>query len=303
MNAGMIRAVLICALVPLAAACSTFFDAPRGSGDLMQSPAAKMMTDLAAVGEKEVADVLPDSVKEVGTVAQTAVRSPNEAANRAKEAATTDITNSAMGAAKKGPPRLNAPAGPSVPSPEQVTGREIPTLSFERVEAEMPQLAVQGLDTAVVLVDGEKIGLGGATRAGRIGLIAPGRHKLRVECPYDPPFSADFSVKKGDRVVLRGQCAQTKPVAAKVAPKKTRPPTLTFDKINSNTPVLLIQGLADAAVLVDGEKPGPEGMMEGGRTLTLQPGHHSLQVIPAQGSPFTADFYIETGERATLRGD
>jgi hypothetical protein len=99
-------------------------------------------------------------------------------------------------------------------------------LSFERVDAEMPQLAVQqGFEKAVVLVDGERIGLGGLTRAGHIGLIAPGRHVLRVECPYDPPFSADFKVVKGDRVVLRGKCSPTKPApaATKPVPATTKP--------------------------------------------------------------------------------
>jgi hypothetical protein len=88
-----------------------------------------------------------------------------------------------------------------------VVEREVPRLSFERVKADMPQLAVWGLDEATFLLDGKQIELGKMTRAGRIALIAPGHHQLQVRCPFDPPFSADFYLVKDDRVVLRGRCS------------------------------------------------------------------------------------------------
>jgi hypothetical protein len=49
--------------------------------------------------------------------------------------------------------------------------------------------------------------LGGMTRAGRIGLLAPGRHVLTIECPRDPPFTADFYLEKNERAVVRGSCS------------------------------------------------------------------------------------------------
>jgi hypothetical protein len=40
-----------------------------------------------------------------------------------------------------------------------------------------------------------------------MGLVAPGRHILKIECPRDPPFSADFQIRKNERVVVRGNCS------------------------------------------------------------------------------------------------
>lgn len=87
---------------------------------------------------------------------------------------------------------------------------EMPRLSFERFNADMPHLAMWGLDEATLLLDGEQIEPGKMTRAGRIALIGTGRHMLQVRCPFDPPFSADFYLAKNDRVVLRGRCSSGK---------------------------------------------------------------------------------------------
>jgi hypothetical protein len=90
---------------------------------------------------------------------------------------------------------------------EAPVGREVPRLSFERFNADMPHLAVWGLESATMRVDDKQIELGKMTRDGRIALISTGPHKLQIKCPFDPPFSAEFSVAKNDRVVVRGRCS------------------------------------------------------------------------------------------------
>jgi len=97
------------------------------------------------------------------------------------------------------------------PEKGEPAGWVAPQMKIERIRnTDMPQLAVWGLDTATFLVDDEQIELGKMTRAGRISLLGVGRHQLHVRCPSDPPFSADFYLVKGDRVVLRGRCSSDK---------------------------------------------------------------------------------------------
>ena len=181
-----------------------------------------------------------------------------------------------------------------------------PILTFERAVAAMPQLAVQkGLDKGVILIDEEKVSLGEMTRTGfRIALIAPGRRNLRVECPFDPPFSASFYVEKNDRIVLRGDCSSQGGggTAGRHSQGSGNAPVLSFSKTGADIPQLSIHEMGDAVIKINGRKIGSDGVMGVDRMITIQPGNHTLEVEYPGEAPFRASFYIEAGERATLRG-
>jgi len=85
-------------------------------------------------------------------------------------------------------------------------GKKTLVLSFEKTNADMPRLVMQGLGDATVRIDGEKIEPGG-TRQEHIVLIPPGRHELVVEYAGSQPFSAGFHIKKGERAILRADSA------------------------------------------------------------------------------------------------
>jgi hypothetical protein len=176
----------------LLAGCETLFDAPPTAETLRQEAALKKMGELASSGEQKAMAALPEGLREVGT-------DPRAAAEAKAKAAATTAASAATGAMVSAGDR-NGPA-------KTFNGRELPAMSFERVEADMPHLAIWGLDEAVFLLDGKPMELGGMTRSGRIGLVAPGRHVLRIECPRDPPFSADFYLEKNERAVVRGSCS------------------------------------------------------------------------------------------------
>ncbi|MDR3086569.1 MAG: hypothetical protein LBU45_01235 [Azoarcus sp.] len=180
MNKTRLAAVALAGVSVSLAACMTLFDSPPPPGGMPEDVAAQMMNKLATDGEQRVRP----GIQEVGVKTQETINTQGaNAANALNKAAN----------ATQGDNKTEA-------RPDKTT------LSFERVDADMPQLAVQGLENAVVLVDDQKMELGGLTKVGRIGLIAPGNRRLRVECPRAAPFSANFVLSKGDRVVLRGNC-------------------------------------------------------------------------------------------------
>jgi len=166
--------ILAGAAILLLAGCSTLFDAPQPAQDVSQDTAIEVMSKLSSTNVQD------------------------EATNEATKASKTAAANAT------GKVYSNTSTSESKTASGE---RKVPSLSFERVKADMPQLAVWGLDEAKFLVDDEQIELGKMTQAGRIALIAPGRHRLQVKCPFDPPFSADFYLEKGDRAVLRGHCS------------------------------------------------------------------------------------------------
>jgi hypothetical protein len=175
----------------LLSGCKSLFDSPPGAQDVNQDAALSAMNRLVST-------------------------TPQDVMNKGAEAA-RDKAGAAAGAARQHAADATAEArsGTGDESEEAtVAGWEAPSLSFERVVADMPQLAVWGLDDATLLVNDEKIELGKMTRTGRIALISTGRHRLQVKCPFDPPFSADFYVQKNDRVVLRGRCSSGKRTVA-----------------------------------------------------------------------------------------
>jgi len=264
---GVIRTTVLYLCASLVG-CSVFFDAPPTGNDIDLEASARVVDELKSLGD----------------------------------AAEIDINKNAKTARSK-----------------------TPTLSFEREPADMPRLVVQqGLDKAIILVDGEKIGLGEMTKKGvRTGLIAPGLHDLRVECPFDPPFSAKFYLQKGDRVVLRGECSPQKIVGnaspMTVSEKKTtdtgtqqtrKAPAvvqkgktvLLFNKSNNDTIQLSMRGIKDTAVFLNGEIIKWD-VGKGTENVTIQPGHHNLRVLSKGEPPFSADFFVEKGDTVTLCGD
>ena len=287
----IVCAALAC-LTALLTACTILFDAPPAMVEARSEVAAKVMRDLT-----DASTAVSSKLKEAGTV-----RGPTTMATRAAGAMVSNAGHS-------------------------VTTVSV-NLTFEHVVADMPQLAVQGLEDAVVWVDEKEIGLGAMTQASRIGLVAPGHHRLRVECPHDPPFSADFYLEKDDRAVLQGQCSPGKAVAANIPPLTAaaknrgsvasapssappvpppssstgvrRMPTLAFEKTgDGDTPKLAMHGTGEAIVLLDGEKIGPNGSNE----MPIRVGKHSLRVLYPMGAPFSADFFVENGDRAILCGN
>ncbi|MDR1063941.1 MAG: hypothetical protein LBL48_08450 [Azoarcus sp.] len=211
---GWLAGLMLAGAAVWLAGCETLFDSPPSPETLRQETLARKMSDFVSGGE-QTAGAMPPGLKEVGIDPRDALDSPAGAMNSAADKLTGMAVDSAASAAKKSATGLAASANAaaaasSAAAPQAETppvGREIPVLTFERAEADMPHLVVRSLDDAVFRVDGKKMELGGMTRAGRIGLIAPGRHVLRIECPRDPPFSADFYLKKNERIVVRGSCS------------------------------------------------------------------------------------------------
>ncbi|MDR1662266.1 MAG: hypothetical protein LBR95_07580 [Azoarcus sp.] len=193
------RLVIAATAAVLLAGCETLFDSPSTPEAVRQEAMARKMNDLVSSGEKQAMDAAPVGLKEVGIEPQDILNSSS--------GVMMDVAGKAAGAAREGVVSLAASANAAAAQPKTPDGREMPILSFERAEADMPYLAVQGMDGAVFRIDNRRIELGGVTRAGRIGLVAPGRHVLRIECPNAPPFSADFRLKKNERIVVRGNCS------------------------------------------------------------------------------------------------
>lgn len=191
--------------------CSTLFDAPSVEG-MKQQVSAKVMSDLAAIAAEEALAMMPVDMSLLGSAEQT-ISSPNEmvadmAGGLASNAASSGISmaKNSVGALSgdalaAGAAISSGTAGYAALHPGE---RRMPTLSFDKVDADMPQLMMQGMGNATVLLNGEKIESESVTKGGRIMLIRPGRHGLRVEYPSDPPFSADFYIEKGERLTLRG---------------------------------------------------------------------------------------------------
>ena len=298
------RPVIVCLCVSLVG-CSVAFDTPPSTAkDIDQEASAKVISDLKSTSEAAMPDVQQETQAK-GKL------------NPVGETATGDISTSAIGASENvagTSKKTDAPASTNTP-----------VLRFERVAADMPQLAVhKGLDKGTILVDGEKISLGGMTKTGlRIGLIAPGYRNLRVECPFDPPFSANFYVEKGDRIVLHGNCSSQQVVKnalptttarkdtnanivqnkeATIAAQIGKKPILLFSRNDDKVPRLMIKGITDAVVFIDDEKINWK-TGSGVANVTIQPGHHSLRVLSQAGSPFSADFFVEKGDTVTLCGD
>ncbi|MDR2093531.1 MAG: hypothetical protein LBP58_09520, partial [Azoarcus sp.] len=201
---GRLVRALLAGAATLLAGCETLFDSPPTPETLRQEAVARKMGGLVS-GEEQTEGTMPAGFKEVGVDPKDVLNSPSGAMASVANKATGMATNSATGAARKGVASLGASANTAAARAassddaaraETPTGREIPVLSFERADADMPHLAVRGLDDAVFWIDGKKMTLGGMTRIGRMGLVAPGRHILKIECPRDPPFSADFQIRK-----------------------------------------------------------------------------------------------------------
>jgi hypothetical protein len=170
----------------LVAACGSLFDSPPGKESVHEEAALKRMEKLATT-------------------------TPEGAVGKAADAATNKARAVDITKRKK----KDDPESGDDPQEDEITEWKEPRLSFERVKAEMPHLAVWGLDEATFLLDGKQIEPGKQTREGRIALIAPGHHLLQVKCPFDPPFSADFYLVKDDRIVLSGRCTSGKRVATR----------------------------------------------------------------------------------------
>jgi hypothetical protein len=88
-------------------------------------------------------------------------------------------------------------------------GKKTLALSFEKTNADMPQLVMRELGDANIRINGEVIEPGNA-RQERIVLIPPGRHDLVLEYAGSQPFSARFYIKKGERAILRAISAPVK---------------------------------------------------------------------------------------------
>jgi len=299
-NDGVIKRAVLCLCVSLVG-CSIAFDAPPNAKDIGLETSAKLIDDLKSAGDnvkERVEAVIQDSKGETYIVG---------------EAATDDIATSVIG--------VNDMKNRGLRNDDQ-SFSAAPSLSFERLVADMPQLAVnKGMEKAIISVDGERVGLGEITKSGvRIGLIATGHHELRVECPFDPPFSAKFYVQKGDRMVLRGKCSTAKKTAENVSPSSAKSNNaniqqtkevqtalqgktiLLFSRDNEDAIRLLVRGIPNPDVQLDGEKI-KWNISAGEKSITIQPGRHSLKVLSQPESPFSADFFVEKGDIVTLCGD
>jgi len=183
---GVVGMALSGVTVLLLAGCGSLFDSPPGEEHVNEEAALK--------GLEKAASYTPES-----------------AADEASGIAADKSRNAAQqGAADNMKRKKDDPDSKSKDGKDEVVKWETPRLTFERFRADMPQLAVLGLEEATFLLDDKQIELGKPTRAGRIALIPPGNHRLQVKCPSDPPFSADFYLVKDDRAVLRGRCSSVR---------------------------------------------------------------------------------------------
>lgn len=98
------------------------------------------------------------------------------------------------------------------------------------------------------------------------------------------------------REVQRTLPARVQPVAASNGPV---PPSLRVERIGADSAQLVVEGLSDGVVKLDGE---PIGLVQtqAVRVIALAPGDHAIRVEYVGRPPFSADFYIEKGERITL---
>lgn len=74
--------------------------------------------------------------------------------------------------------------------------------------------------------------------------------------------------------------------------------TLSFEKADTGMPQLVMRGLSDAIVRIDGERIEPTRQEH---IVLISTGQHELSVEYANGQPFSAKFYLKKGERAVLR--
>ena len=173
---------------------STLFDSPPANVNEQEATALKRIEELSPPTPQSVVDKATETGK-----------------NQARNA--TDSTRQGVAETMQGKRRKGSKPGEATEE-DEVIEWGTPRLTFERVKADMPQLTVWGLDEATFLLNDKQIEPGKMTQEGRIVLVGPGHYSLRVKCPFDPPFSADFSIVKDDRVVLRGRCSSGRRVMA-----------------------------------------------------------------------------------------
>jgi len=77
---------------------------------------------------------------------------------------------------------------------------------------------------------------------------------------------------------------------------------LSFEKVDADMPRLVMRGLGNAIVEIDGERIEP-GKVRQENIVLISPGQHELLVEYAGSQPFSAKFYIKKGERAILRAN
>jgi len=116
----------------------------------------------------------------------------------------------------------------------------------------------------------------------------------------------DMTVKRSeplsdDMLLLDSSVSSPRSMRSGVQSAERRAPTLTFAKIDTDMPQLVIQKMTGAVVSLNGEKIDVEDG-KNQRIVLVHPGRHRMKVEYSSGAPFTADFYIEKGERLTLRG-
>lgn len=80
-------------------------------------------------------------------------------------------------------------------------------------------------------------------------------------------------------------------------------PSLSFEKFAATMPQLLMRGTDNAIVWVDGDKLEPNSIAGQDRIVLIAPGHHELKVKYPNRPLFTANFYIEKGERVIMHGN
>ena len=195
---GIGAALVGVAALLLSGCWATLFDSPPGNVSEKEEAALKRIEELSSKTQQDVTD----KATEFG-------KSKVKDATEVGKSKAKDATNSArqgMADTMKGKRSDGSKPGEASEEDELIEWGK-PRLTFEKVKSDMPQLSVWGLGEAIFTLNDNQIELGKMTQEGRLVLVGPGHYRLQVKCPFDPPFSADFSIVKDDRVVLRGRCS------------------------------------------------------------------------------------------------
>jgi hypothetical protein len=226
-------AALVCVMAFFLAlsGCSTLFDSPPPPDGAKPDAAVQVMGRIASAGERGA-----QGYQKADATVRKAMNMPDEAVSKGKDILSGGGAIPAAGRIP-GKPAVPAgyvpgkaaaptPASTSTPPTSTPTQRETPALTFERSETDTPQLALRGLEDAVLAIDDEVMDPDRLAQTGRIVPVEIGQHTLRIECPFDPPFSASFSLETGERAVLRGACSPTQEASRVAAPRVAPPASL-----------------------------------------------------------------------------
>lgn len=199
---------LLAAVSAIAGGCSTIFDAPSLEG-VRSSVSEKVLGDLAEIARQELPAVATNPNEVIAEVITEEAKSAASAGverieNGIATARSADVTQVATAPTTAAATVAGPTAAAGAVAHSGTVARVAPELTVEQLGGDATQLVLEGLTGAAITLNGRDVGLMTVDRM-RVFAIEPGRHQLRVDYPSGPPFSADFLVERGERVVVRAK--------------------------------------------------------------------------------------------------